>query len=115
MASTGLRDQDKLDGTSNFGVWKAKISLLLEENGIKDYVTSVVPIPTDATQLVAYKKDIAKARRIILDHVNDHIVPHISGLDMAKKIWDTILNMYQNATTNRKMILKKKLNNTRMN
>ena len=49
MASAGLRDQDRLDGASNFGVWEAKISLWLEENGIKDYVTSVVPIPTDAT------------------------------------------------------------------
>ena len=45
MASASLRDQDRLDGASNFGVWKARISLLLEENGIKDYVTSVVVVP----------------------------------------------------------------------
>ena len=77
MASANLRDQDKLDGASNFGVWKVKISLLLEENGTKDYVTNVVVIPTDAIQLAIYKKDGAKARRIILDGVKDHIVPHM--------------------------------------
>ncbi|KAH9321246.1 hypothetical protein KI387_015885, partial [Taxus chinensis] len=111
----GLRDQDRLDGASNFGVWKARLSLLLEENGIKDYVTTVVTVPTDATQLAAYKKEDAKARRIVLDGVKDHIVPHISELDMAKKMWDAILNLYQNATTNRKLILREKLKNTQMN
>ena len=59
---------------------------MLEENGTKDYVTSVVPIPMDATHLVAYKKDDAKGKRIILDGVKDHIVPHISELDIAKKM-----------------------------
>ncbi|KAH9322750.1 hypothetical protein KI387_017389 [Taxus chinensis] len=115
MASAGLRDQDKLDGASNFGVRKARISLLLEENGIKEYVTTVVSVPTDATQLLAYKKEDAKARRLILDGVKDHIVPHIAELDTAKTMWDAIMNLYQNATTNRKLILKEKLRNTRMN
>ena len=75
----------------------------------------LVVVPTYATQLVAYKKDDAKARRIILDGVKDSIIPHISELDTMKKMWDAILNMYQNATTNKKMILKDKLNNTQMN
>ena len=84
----------------------------MEENGIKDYVTSVIVVPIDATQLATYKKEDAKARRIILDGVKDHIVPHISELEMMKKMWKVILNLYQNATTNRKMILKEKLKNT---
>ncbi|KAH9310347.1 hypothetical protein KI387_025382, partial [Taxus chinensis] len=83
-----LRDQDRLDGASNFGVWKGRLSLLLEDNAIKDYVTTVVTIPIDATQLAAYKKEDAKAWRIVLDGVKDHIVPHISELDTAKKMWD---------------------------
>ncbi len=58
--------------------------LLLEEDGIKDYITTIVDIPIDATQLATYK-DIAKVRRIILDGVKHHIVPHISELDIVKK------------------------------
>ena len=112
MASAGLRDQDRLDGVSNFGVWKARLSLLVKENGIKDYVTNVVVVPTNVTQLAAYKKDDAKVRRIILDSFNDHIVPHILELDTMKKMWDAIFNLYQNATTNTKMILREKLKNT---
>ena len=49
MASAGLRDQDRLDGASNFGVWKARISLLLEENGIKNYATIGLVVPIEAT------------------------------------------------------------------
>ena len=78
----------------------------MEENGIKDHVTSVVVVPIDANQLEAYKDDDAKERRIILDGFKDHIAPHILEVDTMKKMWDTILNLYQNATTNTKMILR---------
>lgn len=115
MKSTGLRDQDRLDGASNFGVWKARISLLLEENGIKEYFTIVVTVPTDPILLATYKKEDAKARRIILDGFKDHIVSHITDLDIAKAMWDAILNLYQNVTTNRKLILREKLRNNPMN
>lgn len=81
----------------------------------KDYVINFVVVPKDATQLVAYKKNYAKPRRMILDAVKDHIVPHILELDMVKKMQDAILNLYQNATTNMKMILREKLKNTQMN
>ena len=66
MTSIGLRDHDILDVTLNFGVWKDRLSLLLEENGIKDYATIGIVVPRDATQLATYKKDDVKARRIIL-------------------------------------------------
>ena len=69
----------------------------------------------NATHLATYKKEYAKVRSIILDGFKDHIVPHISELDMTKKMWDTILNQYQNTTTNRKMILREKLKNTQIN
>ena len=44
MALVGFRDHDRFNSASNFGVWKAIISLLLEENGIKNYSTSVAPV-----------------------------------------------------------------------
>lgn len=89
-------------------------NLLLEENGIKEYVTSVVAIPIDPTQLLAYMKEDAKARMLILDGVKDHIIPHMTKLDTTK-MCDVILNLYQNATTNQKLILREKLRNTQMN
>ena len=42
MASARLRDQDRLDGASNYVIWKARISCLLVEHDLKAYVNSVV-------------------------------------------------------------------------
>ena len=47
------------------------MEVVLDENGMLDYIkTNVVNPPTSDTQdLVQWKKDVAKARRIILNGV----------------------------------------------
>ena len=86
--ATKLRLEDRLDGAGNFVPWKAMLVLILEENELWDEVvlnTTTVPIVVlpsiDATTLSAFNKDI-KARRIILDEVKDHVIPHISSKTM---------------------------------
>jgi hypothetical protein len=56
-----------------------------------------------------HKKNDAKARRIILDGVKDHIVHHLLGLDTTKKMWEAIIKQYHNSNLNREMVLKEKL------
>ena len=77
----GLRVEDRLDGAANFSPWKARISLILEENELWDIVhsttTNLVVVPADAVDKVAFMKRDVKARRIILDIVKDHIIPPI--------------------------------------
>ena len=70
--------EDRLDGAGNFMPSKARIMLILEENELWDEVvhnTTAVPIvipPTiDATALTAFNNKDIKARRIILDVVED--------------------------------------------
>ena len=83
MALAGLRDQDRLEGASNYVIWKARISCLLDEHDLKTYIDSVVVVPADANPLKAYKKEMAKAKTLILDWVRDHVVSHIAGKDTA--------------------------------
>lgn len=45
MATTRLRDQGRLDKASNFGVWKAIMQYLLDEHGLKQFVTNVMVEP----------------------------------------------------------------------
>ena len=40
MAS--IRTEDKLKGSSNFNNWKARVIVILEENDIDHYVTTIV-------------------------------------------------------------------------
>ena len=86
MAS-GLRLEDRLDGQSNFGAWKERIISVLDEADVWDIVEKTVAIRTDATQLAAYKKKCAKAKRLILDGVKDHVIPHVRGKDHAFEVW----------------------------
>ena len=78
----GLRVEDRLDGATNFIPWKARITLILEENDLWDIVHSTtanpVVVPSDAVDKAAFMKRDVKARRIILDAMKDHIIHHIS-------------------------------------
>ena len=83
----GLRVEDRLEGDANFSPWKARISLILEENELWGIVHSTtanpVVVPADATDKAAFMKKDIWVRRVILDAVKDHVIPHISAKDHA--------------------------------
>ena len=105
----GLRVEDRLDGQSNFGAWKERIINVLDEAEVWDIVEKTVVIPTDATQLATYKNKCAKAKRLILDGVKDHVIPHVRGKDHAFEVWEALTNLYQSSNENRKMALRDKM------
>lgn len=55
MTSHGLRYQDRLEGASNYVIWKTRILVVLEEYDVEAYVNSVVVIPADNNQNNKYK------------------------------------------------------------
>ena len=90
--ATGLRVEDRLDGAANFGAWKERMILLLQENELWDIVenttTHPVVVPTHATLLAAYTKKSIKAKRFILDAIKDHLIPHLTGKTHAYEMWE---------------------------
>jgi len=110
---SGLRVEDRLEGAANYCAWRARIILLLEENELLEVVdndpANPIAVPDATVDLVAYtafhKKDV-KARRMILDAVKDHIIPHIGQLGRAYLMWDTLTKTYQSSNENRKMVLR---------
>ena len=50
---------------------------MLMENEISEFVDQEQTVPTNAIQLAEYTKKDVKARRIILDAVKDHVIPHL--------------------------------------
>ena len=97
--------EDRLDGAGNFVPWKASILLILEENELWDevvYHTATHPIvirnaTTDPVGLAAFNKKDIKARRIIIDAVKDHVIPHILSKDRAHKMWDALTGLFQSS------------------
>jgi hypothetical protein len=109
-----LKIEDRLEGATNFRAWKARVLLLLEENDLKEYVESVVASPTDPQELAAHKKKEVKAKRVLLESVKDHLIPHIAEKTSAKEMYDALVGLYQNGNTGRKLHLKHQLQVVKM-
>jgi hypothetical protein len=118
VMATGLRVEDRLDGAANFGAWKERMILLLQENELWDIVenttTHPVVVPTNATLLAAYNKKSIKAKRFILDAIKDHLIPHLTGKTHAYEMWESLTKLYQSTNENRKMVLREKLKSIKM-
>jgi hypothetical protein len=114
MAATGLRFEDRLEGASNFVPWKARVTLILMENGLWDFANTIVTPPTDPKDLAAHELKDVKARRIILDAVKDHLIPHLSEKKSAREMFVALTNLFQSSNANRKMVLREKLRDTKM-
>ena len=114
MAASVLRDQDQLEGASNYVIWKARISLLLDEHDLKHFLDSVQAEPVDVAPLRAFKKNMAKAKQLILNLVKSHIVSHIYGKGTTKEMWDALATLYQGSSEQSKMFLEEKMQTTRM-
>jgi hypothetical protein len=94
MVSAGLRVEDKLDGASNLCPWRECISLVLEENGLLEITKAKVAAPANPIQLAAHTKKNFKVRRILVDGVKDHIIPHFSSKKTAKDIKISIFYVF---------------------
>jgi hypothetical protein len=91
------------------------MSVVLKENKIWNYVSSVVVAPTtDLVALDLHEVKEAKAQRIILDGVKDHLIPHLDEKKTSQEMWDALKNLFEAMNENQKMALKDKLHDTNM-
>lgn len=111
---TGVKVEDRLDGASNFNPWKSRVLISLEENDHLLFVEDVLPEPEDATEKAQWKKNDVKARKILIDSVKDHLVPHISKLKTAKAMFDALRKLFENSNTNRALALRQQLNHVKI-
>jgi hypothetical protein len=113
--AASIRYEDRLDGISNYLQWKVRLSAVLKENKIYSYVSSVVAAPAaDPVALDLHEVKEARAQRIILDGVKDHLIPHLAEKKTAKEMWDALKNLFEAKNENRKMALRAKLHDTKM-
>ncbi len=87
MAFNGLRLEYALDGSLNYIAWKDRMEVVLEDNGLKDFIDQEVSKPIGATELVEWKKCVARSRRILLEEVQDHIVSSLHGKETTFSMW----------------------------
>jgi hypothetical protein len=67
---------------------------------MKNTQTNPMTVPTYATLLAAYTKKNIKAKRIILDSIKDHVIPHVTRKSNAYEMWDSLTKLYQSSNEN---------------
>jgi hypothetical protein len=116
MDFNGLRLEYALEGSLNYIAWKDKMEAVLEDNSLKEFIDKDVPKPdvADAANLDAWKNKVAKARRIMLEGVRDHIVSNLHGKSTPYAMWKVLTNLFQKRSDHRKLALKDKLRKIKM-
>ena len=64
MSFNGLRLEYALKGSLNYIAWKDMMEVVLEDNGLKEFIDNDIPKPVveNAQHLDAWQKKVAKAR-----------------------------------------------------
>jgi len=114
MALHEVRDQNRLDGASNFVVWKAKILSVLDKNRVKNFALKVIVVPLNPSDNDRYEEAMVRAKGIILDEVKDHVVPHIAKKEMTFEIWEALKKLYQHTSVQRRMLLENQMRSYQM-
>ena len=86
-----------LDGSSSYIACKDRMEVVLEDNGLKDFIDSDVPKlgSSDVALLDAWKNNTAKTRRLLLEGVKDHILSSLHGKATPFLMWKALTYFFQ--------------------
>ena len=98
--------EDKLGGVDNFRAWKYKISLILEENDLDQYISEEVPNPEGDEAKATQTNNLVKAKRVIENSIKDNLIPHVSSLKTPDEVFDALVKLFEGKNINRKMKLR---------
>jgi hypothetical protein len=110
----GMRVEDRLEGSGNFISWKHRLHMILNENDLLEYVTVGVPELEEEEKNTKHKKNEKKAKRIVLDSVKDHLIPHTSELQTARKMYEALSRLYESKDISQNLSLRNQLRNMKM-
>jgi hypothetical protein len=78
------------------------------------YIEEVVPESIDDAEKFQWRKNDAKSRKIIIYSVRDHLIPHISNLNIVKQMYDALKKLFERNNTNTTLALRHQLQNLKM-
>ena len=105
---------ENLEGADNFRAWKYRISLVLKENELDCYISGEFLVPKGDEDKALHKKNLVKAKRIIVDSIKDHLIPHVSSLKTPKEMFDSLTKLFEGKNINQKMTLRNQLKNVKI-
>ena len=70
------------------------------------YISGEVPVPEGDEAKALHKKNLIKAKRIIVDSMKDHLIPQVSSLKKPKEMFDSLTKLFEGKNINQKMTLR---------
>ena len=101
----------RLVNLKKFRAWKHRISLVLEENELDTYISGEVPVPQGDEAKDLHKKNLVKAKRIIVDSIKDHLIPQVSSLKTPKEMFYSLTKLFEGNNINMKRTLRNQFKN----
>ena len=97
----GLLVEDRLDGASNYGSWKTRVLIALEEYDVVEFAVKDVPRlgAEEEERLACWRRHDVKARKILIDSMKSHLLFHISNIASSKEMFDTLKNLFERDST----------------
>ena len=86
--------EHRLGGADKFQAWKYRISLILEETYLDQYISKEVPYPEGDEVKATHKNNLVKDNEIIAYSIKDHLIPHVSSFKTPKEVFDALTKMF---------------------
>ena len=112
--SPSTKLEDKLEGLENLLSQKYRIGLILKENGLEKYIKNDIAEPEEDEAKDKHEQALIKAMRIIIDSIQDHLIPHVSYKKTPKKMYDALSIIYKGKNINKNMNSRAHLKGTKM-
>lgn len=55
----------------------------------------VVAEPEEDEAKTRFRKNMIRAKRIIVDSIKDHLIPHVSSLDTPKEMFEALIRSFE--------------------
>jgi hypothetical protein len=112
--TTSTKLDEKLEGADDFRAWKYKVMLILEENDLVSFIEQDIEELEGDEAKAKYKKDLIKAKRIFVNSIKNHLIPHVSTLKTPKQMMAALSRLFEGKNINQKMTTMTQLKNVKM-
>ena len=87
---------------------------LSKENELDTYIRREVPVPKEMRLKALHKKNLVKAKKIIVDSITNHLIPQVSSLKTSKEMFDSLTKLFEWKNIHQKMNLRNQLKNVKI-
>lgn len=88
----------KLEGASNWNIWKFQTTVLLRGQGWLDIVEGKSIKPEDPTEQTAWENKDAKAQTLLVTRMTENAMLHIISCSTSSEMWKKLQSVYEQKT-----------------